>query len=637
MKHLLRLSLVLLISLWSAAVLAQGMTPRPGGGMGRQPTPKSDKPAGPAEAAPEEEEVVDQPDLPPLPPWPGQEAKKLQLFQLKGYFRFRSDMFHNANLGLFDPTGTFRHPYYTPLSEDPASAASCAKRYNKATPGGSDRDMEQDDCPASTLAGANMRLRLEPTINIGEQVRVHTQIDVFDNLSMGSTPNRGSASSDPLTVPLDAFAAGGSQAPPTVGLNSDRAALIVKRAWAEVETPVGPLRFGRMPNHWGLGMVANAGDCMDCDYGDNVDRVSFQTTLAGYTLGMSYDFASSGPTNIGTVAGLNYYGGQAIDIEQLDDVIQLTWVAGKIEKEEVIRDKVDRGQLVFNYGLYMVWRQQDFDYARLVASGANTYTAGPGFGDSKATWAGGFVERHYWSIMPDLWFKLLWKKLSLEFEGVLLAGNIENAGLKSDTKNAEYSIFQFAWVVRSHYRMLKDALSIGLEIGMASGDQSEPANQDPDRRRWHPLGLNSSGTRIDNDGSLREFRFNYDYHVDLILFREILGTVANAVYFKPWVQYLVVDNLGARLDIIYSLAHQAIATPGNNPNLGIEFDLDIFYRNISEKFYAGLQYGVLIPLDGLDWQPATGVAGGKSVPLFGSAAADAEVAHTLQFRLMVKF
>jgi uncharacterized protein (TIGR04551 family) len=631
MKHLLRLSVLLACTLWSVAVLAQGMTPRPGGGMGgRQPTPKSDKPAGPAEAAPEEEKAEDQPDLPPLPPWPGQEAKKLQLFQLKGYFRFRSDMFHNGNLGLFDPsTGPSRkqHPFYTPLSEDPASGASCGKRYNTTTPGGSDRDMDQDDCPASTLAGANMRLRLEPTINIGEQVRVHTQIDVFDNLSLGSTPDRGSAAADSLSVPLDAFTRG-SQAPPAAGVNSARAALIVKRAWAEVETPFGPLRFGRMPNHWGVGLVANAGDCMDCDYGDNVDRVSFQTTLAGYTLGMSYDFASSGPTNIGTVAGLNYYGGQAIDIEQLDDVVQLTWTAGKIEKEEVIRDKVDRGQLVFNYGLYMVWRQQDFDYAKLDDLG-NTKT--PGFGDSKNAWASMFVERHYWSIMPDLWFKLLWKKLSLEFEGVLIAGNIENAGLKADTtSNAEYSIFQFAWVVRSHYRMLKDALSIGLEIGMASGDQAEPENMDPDRRRWHPLGLNNNSTRsrIDTDGSLNEFRFNYDYHVDLILFREILGTVANAVYFKPWVQYLVVDNLGARLDIIYSLAHQSVATPGNDPNLGIEFDLDIFYRNISEKFYAGLQYGVLIPLDGLDWQPST---------VFGDAAADAEVAHTLQLRLMVKF
>ena len=27
----------------------------------------------------------------------------------------------------------------------------------------------------------------------------------------------------------------------------------------EYVTPVGQLRFGRMPNHWGMGMVHNAG------------------------------------------------------------------------------------------------------------------------------------------------------------------------------------------------------------------------------------------------------------------------------------------------------------------------------------------------------------------------------------------
>jgi zinc protease len=30
---------------------------------------------------------------------------------------------------------------------------------------------------------------------------------------------------------------------------------------------------------------------------------------------------------------------------------------------------------------------------------------------------------------------------------------------------------------------------------------------------------------------------NYDYHIDLILFREVLSTVSNAAYFKPWVSY----------------------------------------------------------------------------------------------------
>ena len=628
MKHLLRLSLVLLISLWSVAVLAQGMTPRPGGGMGRQPTPKSDKPAGPAEAAPEEEKVEDQPDLPPLPPWPGQEAKKLQLFQLKGYFRFRSDMFHNGNLGLFDPSGKLQHPYYTPLSEHPNSGASCAKRYNTKTPGGTDRDMEQDDCPASTLAGANMRLRLEPTINIGEQVRVHTQIDVFDNLSLGSTPDYGSASADTLTVPLDAFTSG-SQAPPAAGQNSARAALIVKRAWAEVETPFGPLRFGRMPNHWGVGLVANDGDCMDCDYGDNVDRVSFQTTLAGYTLGMGYDFASSGPTNIGTVAGLNYYGGQAIDIEQLDDVDQLTWTAGKLEKEEVIRDKVDRGELVLQLRPLPGLAPAGLRLRKLAATTGTNYDRRRHLRRQQGHWAKMFVERHDWSIMPDLWFKLLWKKLYLEFEGVLLAGNIENAGLEADsTSNAEYSILQFGWVVRSHYRMLEGRAERrpGDRHGLGRSGRAR-------QRRSRPPALAPAGAQQQRL-THRQRRLAARVPLQLRLPRRPDPVPRDPGHRgqRGLLQALGPVPRGGQPRCA-ARHHLQPGPPGHrhagqHPNLGIEFDLDIFYRNISEEFYAGLQYGVLIPLAALDWQPTD---------VFGSAAADAEVAHTLQFRLMVKF
>ena len=40
-------------------------------------------------------------------------------------------------------------------------------------------------------------------------------------------------------------------------------------------TPLGQLRFGRMPSHWGLGMLVNAGDGIDCDYQTNADRIMF--------------------------------------------------------------------------------------------------------------------------------------------------------------------------------------------------------------------------------------------------------------------------------------------------------------------------------------------------------------------------
>jgi uncharacterized protein (TIGR04551 family) len=628
MNRLSRYWLVLLTTLWGTAALAQGLTPRPGG-MGQTPPSKTDTPSGPAEAAPEEEKE-EQPDLPALPPWPGQETKQLQLFQLRGYFRFRYDMWHNGNLSLMSTTSGLRAPFYTPISEDPASQLNCKTRIGVPVPGGGDnpdRDLDDDDCPASTLGGANIRLRLEPTINVGEQVRVHSQIDVFDNLVLGSTPD--GRSETPGHADLAAFTS--SQAPPVAGQNSSTPAIVVKRAWAEVVTPVGPIQFGRMPVHWGMGIFANNGSCPDCNWGDNADRIMGEVHFAGYTFAMGYDFNSSGPSSLGIQPSGLYYGGQAIDIEQLDDVDQLFWVLGRMDPEEVIRDRLDRGQLVLNYGLYLVWRKQDFDYKSDAATSLNP--------DKDASaWATAFLERHAWSLMPDIWFKLLWKKLEIQFEGLLIGGKVENGS--NAIGEDPYTVLQFGWVMRSSYKVLKDTLSFGLEVGMASGDQAEPMNADVNRRRWSPLGLNAdlypqhawpanvANAPIDTDGHLNELRFNYDYHVDLILFREVLGTVSNAVYFKPWIQYLVVDSFGGRFDLIYSIAHEPVGYPGNAHNLGVELDLDIFYRNIEEKFSASLRYGVLFPLAALDRPEA----------IYGkNDAADAGVAHTLQGRLVVNF
>ena len=41
----------------------------------------------------------------------------------------------------------------------------------------------------NTNAGANMRLRLEPILNVSEDIKIKAQIDVLDNLVLGSQGN----------------------------------------------------------------------------------------------------------------------------------------------------------------------------------------------------------------------------------------------------------------------------------------------------------------------------------------------------------------------------------------------------------------------------------------------------------------
>ena len=621
--------LVLVTALWAPVASAQILNPnrpRPGAGAS-----KPEKPAGPAEAAPVGE--GEEPELPALPPWPGEETKKVKFFELKGYFRFRADMYHNLNLGLDSiTTPKFRAPFYLPLSENADSSMNCNKRRVTAVPGGTieDRGLPTDPnekCIANTLGGANMRLRLEPTINVSEQVKVHAQFDVFDNLVLGSTPNGLSGQEITPNIPMTAFT--DSAAPPIVGRNTQTPAIIVKRAWAEVMTPFGQLRFGRMPSQWGLGLLANNGSCWDCDYGDSGDRVMFATKVFGHILGMGYEFTSNGPTSLSVDSGQSYYLGQAIDLEQLDDVDQLFWVVGKIDKPDVIQDKVERGDLVLNYGAYVVWRKQDLDYRTTLPTDMNT----------ERSLSKMLLERHAWAVIPDIWFKLLWGKFYLELEATVIVGKIENSDLtQAVSKDDPVDVLQFGWALKAHYKLMQDALIIRFDMGMASGDQTEIIDLNRRRSLYLPYDPNV------NDRAINEFRFDSDYHVDLILFREIMSTVANAIYLKPSVQYNIFDSFGAKLDMIYSLAHRPIAYPGNSPHLGLEFDLDIFYNNEEEGFYAGLQYGMLIPLDGLDLPRSIYGKAIENMPVLmnepdrtSADKADADLAHTFQARLIVKF
>src|SRR5262249_5175670 len=117
-------------------------TPRPQGG--------DDKKEGVAEAAPKTPGLL--PTTPALRP-PKARRKRWKLFEIDGYYRLRTDWFKDFNLGFPDP-GFGGIPFPTALSCKSTAA--------------------NHPCDSS-LQSANMRLRLEPTINLDEGTSVHVQ------------------------------------------------------------------------------------------------------------------------------------------------------------------------------------------------------------------------------------------------------------------------------------------------------------------------------------------------------------------------------------------------------------------------------------------------------------------------------
>ncbi|HET9624768.1 MAG TPA: hypothetical protein VFP84_25550, partial [Kofleriaceae bacterium] len=244
-RRLARLVLWLTVLVVGAPVAYAQIGPGGAGGLpgagGPPPGAGSDaKKEGVAEAAPKTPSLL--PTTPALPA-PKSRRKKWKLLELDGYYRMRTDWFKNFNEGFPDP-GFGGGPFPTAL--------------------GCKSTAIDHPCNGS-LASANMRLRLEPTINLDEGTSVHIQADLLDNLVLGSTPDGQNLSgiypstgTGAVTPPIGAFG-NGTQGPVIQGVNSQVPAVQIKRAWGEVALPLGVLKFGRQPNQWGMGILYNAG------------------------------------------------------------------------------------------------------------------------------------------------------------------------------------------------------------------------------------------------------------------------------------------------------------------------------------------------------------------------------------------
>jgi uncharacterized protein (TIGR04551 family) len=539
-------------------------------------------------------------------------------FEFHGYFRVRSELFDHFALGRVDspalqfwPQPADNQYIEVKPSGDPGDPTAHAVKLCGNNP------EAPEACSNNTQAGANMRFRLNPELHISDNLRVMSQIDLLDNLVLGSTPegyaNQPSESGGYKVVERGGYAALGAfsstQWAPQAGVNSNKDSITVKRVWAEYTTPVGVLRFGRMPSHWGLGILANSGDGHDSDWQSTADRLMFVTGIKKYDVyfAAAWDFANEGATS----ARLNEQQGQPYDLAQNDDVSQYVFAAVRRRSPEIQKLELAKGQFVLNGGAYFVYRNQGLDNP---TTGANDAS----IGRSSDNVSKGYVRRHAEAFIPDLWVQFLYEKFRFEAEAVAVVGTIENTGRtagdgssdytnKFDSKNNGWKVAQFGMALESDYKALEDKLKIGLGFGYATGDKDVESLAPP------AAGLQAQAT---TDRSFTTFRFHPDYRVDMILFRNVLSRVQGAYYFRPNVSYdFTRDKNGQRIGgnaaLIWSRASEFIQTPGHQPDLGLELNFGLYYQakdgalnDDPDKFggfFTSLQYGVLFPLGGLGY------------------------------------
>jgi len=455
-----------------------------------------------------------------------------------GYFRFRGELLHNLDLD-HGLTPSGKPLYPVPLS-DPSG---------------------------QNLTHADMRLRTDISIYspLGD-VAVKARLDLLDNMALGSTPEGPPQSTT-------------TQSPGTY--------LNVKRVWAEALTPFGLLSVGRTGSHWGLGMLTNSGDCLSCDSGDAADRIAFVTPLVGHIFAVAYDIGFVGPN----VPRSN---GRTLDLDPSDDVRSFTFAVLNYDTPLAVDRRRSAGKATINYGGFVSYRTQENDVPAWYYPTGDT-----GLAPSQV------IHRDLSALGADVWGRAVFPFGRIEAEAALLTGRIGQSSLIPGVVFPEaLTSTQWGAALQTDFGKADWFTSFGIDAGIASGDSApgfgaRPGPYDPAPQ---PGDLDGPQANLPHDTTVNNFRFHPDYRVDQILFREIIGTVTDAWYIRPHVDF-VFGRVGQgmfRFELagIYSQALNATSTPGLEAPLGIEINPTLKWEG--RAFSAAIDHAVLLPFSGLD-------------------------------------
>lgn len=599
------------------------------------------------------------------------------ILELHGYFRVRAALESKFSLGRLDPRELAMWPRpaddayndYNHLS-GPSTGANICTEHESGVGASTSGATAQYNCHAGMQAGADMRFRLNPELHISDNLRVYAQIDMLDDLVLGSTPagyyNEPSNTGGYTVGARNGYAPLGfydeTMAPPRAGVNSTKNSIEVKRAWAEYALPVGEIRFGRMPFHWGLGMMFNAGDGHDDDAQSTVDRIQIISGIKPLDLYFSaaWDFPNEGITS----DALALPNPEPYDLAQLDDVDQYVFSVVRKKTPQLERQVLTRGDVVLNGGVQLVYRHQTIANDRTATDTAGTVNDDTGScgGANLSTQAlhcpvaaayslNSYVRRDATAWIPDLFLELKYKKFRFGAEFATVQGSIANISTTSDklilSGDPGYHIHAYGLATELEQKLVEDKLNLGFKFGWASGDQDVDGLA-PLQNSTQLQGQQDGGAGL-GDRTFSTFRFHPSYHVDLILGRQILTREQGTYYFRPSADYDFLrdpngQRVGGGLAAIWTRASQFMQAPGHERDLGIELDGKIYYQSkdgalndipgVLGGFYTEVDYGVLFPMAGLGYpnQLKQNIQNA-----LGSTAADIKIAQTVRWYVGVIF
>jgi len=409
------------------------------------------------------------------------------------------------------------------------------------------------------LSWGQVRLHLEPIINVAETMSIHSKITLLGSRLVGTDDSLAGTRENGLLP--------GTQ-------TSVDPSIRVEGLWGVLDTPIGELRVGRMPFHWGLGILYNDANTVDTfTTGDYMDRVMFVVPVMGFKIIPAFDYISEG--------AMVRYNNHFIDASSRDDGWQVALMFTMQEEDPaVLKEKLLKEHTVYEFGFLGMysWKTDASTETVIDAPPATRYT---------------LTEQDARLFTMDLWGTLYYKNFSLKAEIAYIDGKLGR--FESETASGRISAQMFGAAIEAQWQYIPRKLHFTLLAGATTSEEASGVQGDavhlPGKAIDAALGLD---TKVEN------FRFNPNYNINSFVWREALGRFTSGYYVSFDTRYYFRDDISMRGGITYSGAWAAKQTPGGKgAPIAVEPFVGAYYEGDS-GLRGGLTFQLAVPFDGLN-------------------------------------
>ena len=486
-----------------------------------------------------------------------QQGKPVKFFELYGYFNVADTFSYNMKLSGNNPYMASRNTI-NKVETDETTGERVTRSTNE-----------------HVLNWAWLKLHLEPVINIAETMEIHTKLSIFGNTAMGADNYEFDKKENGLLRDAQL---------------STSANIVFEGLWGVFDTPIGQLKVGRMPFHWGLGILYSDGNKFNTlSSGNYLDRLQLTIPVMGFKIIPAFDLASTGL--------LDKYHDYFIDASQKDDGFNVSLMFTMQEDDPaVLENKILNEKTVVEVGAMVMfsWKNTSSgEWAKSDENGGDVEPTSDHFVDPDKVYAYTGQGAKLWKL--DAWLNLHYKIFSFKTELAFLTGTIGKIRL-DDGREKSVKTQMVGWAADLGFRVIPKKFHIGLLTGIASPDDADYVQGDS----WSTPGNSINNSSTKSDRTVENFRFNKDYNFNSALWNQFLGRFTAGYYASLTLTYFFLDDLKGYVGTTYSMALKENNSLGGKglPN-AIEPFIGIDYANKS-GMRLGTRYQIGIPFSGLD-------------------------------------